>query len=104
MIKVAIAYDFDGTLAQGNIQENSFIPEINMKNAQFWKKVKELAKQNEMDEILAYMYLMVSEANKNNIKIDKESIKNHGKNVKYFNGVETFFKRINNYAKSKKLH
>lgn len=103
MIKVAIAYDFDGTLAQGNIQENSFIPEINMKNAQFWKKVKELAKQNEMDEILAYMYLMVSEANKNNSKIDKESIKNHGKNVKYFNGVETFFKRINNYAKSKKI-
>ena len=24
MIKMAIAYDFDGTLAMGNIQENSF--------------------------------------------------------------------------------
>ena len=23
---MAIAYDFDGTLARGNIQENSFIP------------------------------------------------------------------------------
>ena len=27
MIKMAIAYDFDGTLARGNIQENSFFPE-----------------------------------------------------------------------------
>ncbi|WP_200884848.1 hypothetical protein [Campylobacter fetus] len=28
MLKVAIAYDFDGTLAKGNIQENSFIPSV----------------------------------------------------------------------------
>jgi hypothetical protein len=27
---IAIAYDFDGTLAKGNIQENSFIPELGM--------------------------------------------------------------------------
>jgi hypothetical protein len=25
---MAIAYDFDGTLASGNIQENSFIPAV----------------------------------------------------------------------------
>jgi hypothetical protein len=25
---VAIVYDFDGTLAKGNIQENSFIPNL----------------------------------------------------------------------------
>jgi hypothetical protein len=37
---MAIAYDFDGTLAQGNIQENSFIPAIGMKKRHFGKKTK----------------------------------------------------------------
>jgi hypothetical protein len=32
---VAIAYDFDGTLAKGNIQENSFIPELDMSKEAF---------------------------------------------------------------------
>jgi hypothetical protein len=32
---VAIAYDFDGTLAKGNIQENSFIPELGMDKETF---------------------------------------------------------------------
>jgi hypothetical protein len=36
---VAIAYDFDGTLAKGNIQENSFIPELGMDKEVFWKEV-----------------------------------------------------------------
>ena len=33
--KVAICYDFDGTLIRGNMQENSFIPNINMKKKNF---------------------------------------------------------------------
>src|SRR6266853_4915063 len=40
LIPMAIAYDFDGTLAPGNIQENSFIPEIGMKKATFWQQTK----------------------------------------------------------------
>jgi hypothetical protein len=30
---MAIAYDFDGTLASGNIQEDSFIPAVGMKKS-----------------------------------------------------------------------
>jgi hypothetical protein len=52
---VAIAYDFDGTLAKGNIQENSFIPELGMDKETFWKEVKKITKDNKMDEILSYM-------------------------------------------------
>ena len=37
LIPLAIAYDFDGTLAPGNIQENTFIPAIGMTKKRFWQ-------------------------------------------------------------------
>ncbi len=39
LLKTAIIYDFDGTLARGNIQEHSFIPEIGMTREEFWDEV-----------------------------------------------------------------
>ena len=62
LIKMAIAYDFDGTLAPGNMQEHSFIPNLGIKKAQFWKEVREYAEKNDMDEILSYMQLMLKKA------------------------------------------
>lgn len=98
MIKIAIAYDFDGTLAKGNIQENSFIPSLDISKKEFWEKVKELSEENNMDEILSYMFLLIDKANKNDITVKKEDLKKHGKDVTFFNGVETFFGRINKFA------
>jgi len=73
---IAIAYDFDGTLTKGNIQENSFIPDLKIKKTEFWKEVKNITKQNEMDEILAYMYLLIREARNNGeVKFDRNSLR-----------------------------
>ena len=33
--RTAIIYDFDGTLARGNLQEQSFIPDIGMTRDKF---------------------------------------------------------------------
>jgi len=102
---IAIAYDFDGTLAKGNIQENSFIPDLKIKKTEFWKEVKNITQQNEMDEILAYMYLLIREARNNGeVKFDRNSLRAHGKNVTYFDGVSDYFTRMNKYAKSKKIN
>ena len=102
--KIAIAYDFDGTLAKGNIQENSYIPDqLNMSKKEFWAEVSNLAKTHKMDDILAYMYLLISKAKENNSSYTKATLKKHGKNVKYFDGVESYFKLINNYAKKKNI-
>ena len=38
----AIAYDFDGTLAPGNMQEYDFVPVIGMTSDGFWKEVNDL--------------------------------------------------------------
>ena len=40
-LKTALIYDFDGTLARGNMQEVSFIPSLGMDKAAFWKEAGE---------------------------------------------------------------
>lgn len=101
LIPMAIAYDFDGTLAPGNMQEYDFIPALNMLSKAFWTFVNSLAKQHEMDQILAYMWAMLREADKADIRVHKSDFKNFGKNITLFPGVEGWFKQVNAYARSK---
>ena len=100
---VAICYDFDGTLAKGNIQETSFIPEIGMKKRKFWKEVREMVKDDEMDEVLAYMFLLIDKAKAEDVSVTRDEITKHGEKVKFFEGVEEFFGRINEYARNKEI-
>jgi haloacid dehalogenase-like hydrolase len=99
LIRMAIAYDFDGTLAQGNVQENSFIPAIGMTNSKFWSQNKDRAKKHEADEILSYMTFMLDRARAAEIPVRRSDIAQHGKVVKLFPGVEKWFARVNSYAK-----
>ena len=99
---MAIAYDFDGTLAPGNMPEHSFIPEVGIKKPRrFWDEAKAYASKNDMDEILSYMHLMLKKADQNEIAVKKESFLQHGKRIPFFNGVRGWFSRINKYASSK---
>ncbi len=98
-LKIAIAYDFDGTIVPGNMQEHSFIPQLGIDKAAFWKEADERAKKNDMDQILAYMQLMLQKAREKEIPITKKAFHNHGKGITYFQGVDSYFDRINNFAK-----
>ena len=100
-IRIAIAYDFDGTLAPDNMQERNFIPKLGIEPAKFWKRVRTMARKNDMDEILAYMQLMIKEGINRGIKIDKRAFKKYGKGIKTFKGVKRWFTMIKNYAKKK---
>lgn len=101
LIKVAIAYDFDGTLAPGNMQEHAFLPTLGINPNTFWTKAKKKAKENDMGEILAYMQVTLDEAKTKNLPIRKSDFMQYGKGIEFFEGVETYFDRINNYAKAK---
>ena len=46
-IPLALVYDFDGTLAPGNLQENGFIPDIGMKPEDFWAEAKRLSQDRQ---------------------------------------------------------
>lgn len=101
LIPMAISYDFDGTLAPGNMQEFDFIPALNMGSNEFWKSVKDLAKKHEMDEILAYMQVMLEKVRGAKVPVRRMDFKNFGANIQLFAGVKDWFKRINGYARGK---
>src|SRR5690349_13715970 len=95
----AIVYDFDGTLAEGNIQEHSFIPEVlGIEKKAFWDEVKEQAKKHDADEILVYMLRMLEAARAKNTAVTRGVLIEHGKKTPLFNGVDSWFDRINTYA------
>jgi hypothetical protein len=96
---VAIAYDFDGTLSPGNMQEHSFLPEIGMSAHGFWKLADELSKEHEADKILTYMNLMLEKAREAKIPIRRQDFQNHGKSIRLFRGVNKWFDRVNSYGK-----
>ena len=60
--RTALVYDFDGTLAQGNIQDHAFLPELGLHPKDFWREVKHTAKEHDADEILVYMWRMLEKA------------------------------------------
>ena len=101
LIPMAIAYDFDGTLAPGNMQEYDFIPALNMRSRQFWDMVNKIAVKDEADPILAYMFTMLEEARKAKLPVRKADFKSYGGKIALFPGVSDWFDRINAYAKVK---
>lgn len=101
IIPVAIAYDFDGTLADGNMQERDFIPALGLKPAEFWQKVRAHAKKHDMDEILSYMDLMLREAGKQEHPITREAFRDYGRTLEFFPGVDSWFGRIDAEAKKR---
>lgn len=100
-VQLAIAYDFDGTLAPGNMQEHSFIPELGIDVAKFWADVKKDAAKHDMNEILSYMQLMLKRADEKEKPITKAAFEQHGYGITLFEGVEQYFDVINQYAKDK---
>ncbi|WP_293907285.1 HAD family hydrolase [Phenylobacterium sp.] len=95
------AYDFDGTLAPGNMQEHAFIPdELGMKHADFWAEVKALAEQQRGDGILAYMHLMLEKARERGLELSLDSWRRRGASLRLFPGVEAWFGRQNARAET----
>ena len=98
--RAALVYDFDGTLAPGNMQEHSFIPAVDMNKEDFWEEVKSCAKKEDADEILVYMRLMIEKAKQKCLKISKEDLRAHGSNIPLFKGLkdQSWFNRINSHG------
>ena len=94
---IAICYDFDKTLSPGDMQAQGYIQSVNYDVQTFWKESNELAKQNDMDQNLSYMFQMVQEA-RGNLVLNRQALEKYGSEVKLFPGVESWFDNINAYA------
>lgn len=103
--RTAIIYDFDGTLARGNLQEQSFIPNIKMSREEFWAEVKARTNKHDADEILVYMHLMIEKARECGNPVTIDELRHHGREAPLFPGLadKTWFQRINKHASERGL-
>lgn len=96
MNKLALIYDFDRTLSPKDMQEFHYISSLGFKDPKdFWNECSKIVKKNNADSILSYMLLML----KYNPTLTRSDLINEGKYIKLYKGVDTWFKRINNYGK-----
>lgn len=106
---LAIVYDFDGTLAPGNMQERDFIPQIGMTKKTFWDEVSKECKARNADNILIYMWLMLEKAQAAKVQVRRSDFRSYGKTLEFFDGVlpekkdgttiKGWFDRIDEYGK-----
>lgn len=97
-ITVAICYDFDKTLATNDMQAFSFIPKLDIGVDEFWKRVEQFKKNTSCEPTLAYLKVMIDECKKKGIVLTKEYLTKLGKDIKFYDGVTTWFTRLNRYA------
>ncbi|MES1200592.1 MAG: HAD family hydrolase [Pseudomonadota bacterium] len=102
-LRAALIYDFDGTLARGNLQERSFIPDIGMERDAFWMEVKRLARAENADEVLVYMQQMLRRAHAAGQSVTREALRAHGAEPLFFDGLDHWFDRIDAFAEDRGL-
>ena len=94
-----LIYDFDKTLSPNNMQEYGFLKGLNIAPEVFWRACREFAVKNNMDGVLAYMYMMMEKA-KGVMTLSRDVFREMGESIEYFPGVETWFDRVNAYGAS----
>ena len=101
MKKTAILYDFDKTLCTKDMQEYSLIPSLGYKEpSQFWKEVGKLSRQSQMDGVSAYLYWLVRKYEEQGRPLRREDFADVGRSIEFYRGVDTWFRRINEYGAS----
>lgn len=94
---LAICYDFDKTLSPDDMQAQGFIQSLNVDVNEFWTESNTLAKEHDMDNNLAYMYMMATKSYGKQF-LTKEVLADYGSKVALYNGVSTWFERIRQYG------
>ena len=94
---LAICYDFDKTLSPDDMQAQGFIQSLNVDVNEFWQESNTLAKEHDMDNNLAYMYMMATKSYGKQF-LTKEVLADYGSKVALYNGVSTWFERIRQYG------
>ena len=95
---VAILYDFDSTLSRTDMQNFGFIPSLGMTPNEFWGETTRFSEATGCERTLAYLFMMQKLAAEKGIKMTKEWLKEQGKGIEFYAGVDTWFDRINAYG------
>ena len=101
MKKVAFIYDFDKTLCDRDMQEYSLIPDLGYETpGVFWKEVDQIAREQDMDNISAYLFMLKKKFEESGRPLTREAFDGIGSSINLYPGVETWFSRVNEFARS----
>ena len=78
---VALIYDFDKTLATDDMQAFSFIPNLGMTSAEFWKETGDFAKKTGTESTLAYLHTMIKECKEKGVQLFMPDLRYCGDNA-----------------------
>ena len=99
-IRIGILYDFDKTLCTTDMQEYDFIKKLGMTSDAFWGEAAAITEQHEVEKILAYMFVMIKKCKEKGIPLTEDYLRSCGEHVELFEGVLTWFDRINEFGRS----
>jgi hypothetical protein len=82
------------------MQDQKLLHDCKIEPKEFWIKVANYAKQNECDPTLTYLMLLDQQMRSAGLKVNAETFKKYGKELKLFKGVNEWFARIKEFGKS----
>ncbi len=97
---LAVCYDFDRTLTPDDMQAQGFIQSVGEDVKKFWDESNALARKSDMDNNLAYMYLMVQKSI-GKFYVTEKALNDYGAKIKLYQGVREWFPRLNAYGKER---
>ena len=95
---VAFLYDFDKTLCTTDLEDYAFIPSLGMTPREFWSVANGFGHANRMAGLLAHMYTMIQESEKRRLPFTRASLREMGRDIVLFPGVQELFGRINAFG------
>lgn len=98
-LRVAIVYDFDGTLSRGNMQDAVLGAQLGVTDTRaFWAEVTRQAMAGDGDHVLAYLRLLIEAGRAAGKPLTRKLLKAGGRRLRYFEGVTDWFERISAFG------
>ena len=98
---IAIIYDFDGTLTPKTMQEYTLLPRLGIKSKNFWEDIVQETKKTGAETMMVYMRHLLDCAKEKKLSISKSEFLKMSKDIEYYDGVTTWFNKINKYVQNK---
>lgn len=94
---IGIVYDFDGTLAPNNMQEDTIFASYGMDPNDIWKKADTLVREQGYERTLAYLKLLIHDPVFRKKPLKRDLLHKLARNIQYFPGVKTYFSELERF-------
>lgn len=81
------------------MQEFGIFEHIGVEASTFWPEVKDERQETRAEELLIYMRKMIEMAQKKGSSFTQDKLRDFGKGIEFFDGVDTWFERVDDYVR-----